>query len=171
MQVLNEPIRPGLVASVRRQQLNERGQRVTQLSWVLDQLNHPGGVKTLRERGLVVVYGFAEAAKPGDDDRAPAARERDQHAAYPRVGDDEPGAANVLDELLEGEEVDATCSFGPNGGGAMLDDELLIELEVVDSSYQPIEGRLIRADRYEYHCEKTPPSKRARRTTSTNSGH
>jgi hypothetical protein len=151
MKVLHESVLASAVARKHGLELDGGHEHVTQLRRLLHQVNHPSIVKTLCERCLMVVNGFAKPTKPRNDNGLLAASERDQHAADPRMGDDEAGAANVLDHRLEWKKVETVGSFGSNRRRAMLDDQDLCELQAVEGSQEAIKGRLIRADSHKNH--------------------
>ena len=70
----------------------------------------PSGRETAGESKLMVVDRLAEPRLTRDHDRPLAVREGDRDRTHAGVRHDEPRGSDVLDELIEGDEVDALGS-------------------------------------------------------------
>lgn len=103
------------------------------------------------ERHLVVVGDLAVACQPRNDDRTLSVGEANEDRPDAAVGDDEPCAPDLLDGLRKREIGDTARVRRANRGRAMLHEQRLVGLDVLDGPEKPIERWAVRPCDHEDH--------------------
>ena len=116
-------------------------QRRREARRILDERHEPGAREPAAERHLVVVDGLAVAPQSRHDDGHLPVRQRDEHRADAGVRDDRRGPrGRARRDPRRGAARRRGRAGRPHGGGARLDEELLVEGEPVEGVQEAVEG-------------------------------
>ena len=101
---------------------------------------------------LVVVNSFSETRETRHDERTLLVGQGDENRADAGMSDDHPRVADELDELAEGDVVEAGRASGSDRRRAVLNNELLV-LDPPQFSEKAVERSAVRSGSDQDHCD------------------